>query len=246
MNKTCQKCGASLQENDFLCPNCGAIYGQPVYEAPKQEEQPAPAPEKQHKLPLAVVSVMGLLVVIVCVLLWNPFQPAQTPTTAPAATSGVFPTISAVPMPPPTTEPATVPTTVPPTTLPFHMKRLDWTLNAKVVDPTGRLISNGTVKISGLITKNADAADTIVLTIVFPSTCSYLFGNDKEYFDRGGGLLGPIMFAQPAWSIPMMVHRILSDLLSIQKGSAPFLFFLRTMRNIWSVPPPPMWMCRKL
>ena len=168
MSKTCQRCGTSLQENDFLCPKCGAIYGEPTYEAPKAAEKPAPAAQKRGRR-FALFGGIALLIALACLLIWNPFQPeATTPST-----SHTQPSTSAVPTPPPTTLPPTVPTTVPPTTLPSDQKQLNWTMDAKVVRPDGRLVSNTTVMISGLIVTEEDAAATLSLYIYFLPTFRY-------------------------------------------------------------------------
>ena len=38
MGKFCSKCGLQMQEDDFLCPRCGAIWGDRIYRVPKTEE----------------------------------------------------------------------------------------------------------------------------------------------------------------------------------------------------------------
>lgn len=202
MERKCQKCGNLLAQNDFLCPNCGAIYGEPVLETPKQEEKPAPAPPqpKQRKLPLAIFSGIAVLLVIVCLIIWGPFRPkAPTPTTSPIATTSIAPTRPPTTLPP--TVPTTVPpTTVPPTTVPFNQTKIDWTMDAKVVDGTGRLISNGTVTICGDITKNLESADRIVLEIIFPPTLPYIVmpKDYTEYFDFSNGFYGSYYICKAA------------------------------------------------
>ena len=206
MERECPKCSYQLAENDFLCPKCGAIYGEPVYEAPKQEEQPAPAPQKQHKLPLAVVPFIGLLIVIACVLIWNPFRPAETtPTTAPIASTFIPPATSALPTPPPTTLPPTVPTTVPttvplPTTIPptvpattlaDNQRQLNWTMDAKVVDTSGKLIGDGTVTINGIITDHPEISDTLSLSIGFPPNFPHSMSGYQDFSGTGHGVFGP-------------------------------------------------------
>lgn len=185
MQRKCRKCGYQLAENDFLCPKCGAIYGEPIYEAPKAE-----AVGKRHSVRIAVLGIAALLIVLVCLLIWNPFQPeATTPST-----SHTQPSTSAVPTPPPTTLPPTVPTTVPPTTLPSDQKQLNWTMDAKVVRPDGRLVSNTTVMISGLIVTEEDAAATLSLYIYFLPTFRYkasASGQQKYPVNIGPGDIVP-------------------------------------------------------
>ena len=113
MERICKKCGQALQENDFLCPQCGAIYGEPLYDLPKkpegQETEPTPAASRREKLWLVVCGVADLVAVLSCVALWNPFQaPPDCPTT-----SGQ-PSTAATSSEP--TSPVR-PTTAPPTTL---------------------------------------------------------------------------------------------------------------------------------
>lgn len=88
MDRICAKCGLELQENDFFCPQCGAIYGEPIYEAPKVEEKPVPAEKKRGIRCFLIVGAITLVIVLVSLTLWNPFRSAETlPPTAPAATS---------------------------------------------------------------------------------------------------------------------------------------------------------------
>lgn len=201
MERKCQKCGYQLAENDFLCPKCGAIYGEPVYVTPKAAQPPAPSQQKQHKLPPAIFAGIALLIVLASLLLWNPFQPAATMPS----TSHTQPTTSALPTSPPTTLPPTIPTTVPTTapppatmpptvpatTLADNQRQLNWTMDAKVVDTSGKLISDGTVTINGIITDNPESTDTLYLDIVFPFGFRYLIGGYQEYIDVGSGLFGP-------------------------------------------------------
>ena len=188
MKKTCQKCGISLQENDFLCPKCGAIYGEPIDEAPHTEKTATPAAPKRTSKTFGIFVLIVLMIPLLCLLIWNPFQPAATTP----GTSHTQSTTTAAPTPPPTTLPPTIPTTVPPTTLPFNQKKLNWIMDAKVVDTSGKLISNTTVTLNGIITKNLEASDTILLEIVFPMSSPYIIQpkGSVEYFDFSNGIFG--------------------------------------------------------
>lgn len=79
MTKICQKCGRELAHEDFLCPHCGAIWGDRVFsmppapQPPKQEEvKPEPSAQKPEapkpagrklypRILLLVVAVIGLV-----------------------------------------------------------------------------------------------------------------------------------------------------------------------------------------
>lgn len=200
MERECPKCSYLLAENDFLCPKCGAIYGEPVYEAPKQEEQPAPAPQKQHKLPPAIVAGIALLIILASLLIWDPFRPAVTMPS----TSLTKPTSSAIPTPPatvpstfPTTVlttvplPTTMPPTVPATTLADNQRQLNWTMDAKVVDTSGKLIGNGTVTINGIITEHPEISDTLSLSIGFPPNFPHSMSGYQDFSGTGHGVFGP-------------------------------------------------------
>lgn len=90
MERKCAKCGYKLQENDFLCPKCGAIYGEPVYKAPKLAKKPATAANQRIGGRMAVFAGIALVIVLACWILWDPFRPAETlPSTAPSATTAV-------------------------------------------------------------------------------------------------------------------------------------------------------------
>lgn len=45
MDKICARCGFQMQEDDFLCPECGAIWGDPVYRKPAPPEPVSDVPE---------------------------------------------------------------------------------------------------------------------------------------------------------------------------------------------------------
>ncbi len=75
MDKICAKCGYQMQDNDFLCPQCGAIWGDPVYRKPvppepvataqageKTEEAPPTKVKSPKRLITAVVALVLLLV----------------------------------------------------------------------------------------------------------------------------------------------------------------------------------------
>lgn len=118
MTKICQKCGRELAHEDFLCPHCGAIWGDRVFSMPpalqptKQEQektepsaQKAEAPKPGGRKPylrrlLLVVAVIGL----VGLFLWLGSRPelwAGEGTTAPTTQIKLpEPTMTA----PPTTE----------------------------------------------------------------------------------------------------------------------------------------------
>lgn len=201
MERKCQKCGYQLAENDFLCPKCGAIYGEPVYVTPKAAQPPAPSQQKQHKLPPAIFAGIALLIVLASLLLWNPFQPAATMPS----TSHTQPTTSALPTSPPTTLPPTIPTTVPTTapppatmpptvpatTLADNQRQLNWTMDAKVVDTSGKLISDGTVTINGIITDNTGSSDTLSLSFGFPPDLPHSMSGYQEFTGKGYVIYGP-------------------------------------------------------
>lgn len=186
MDRTCQKCGLPLQENDFLCPQCGAIYGEPTNNAPKVEEQSTAPAQKRSVGRYFLIGGIMLLIVLACLFLWDPYQPtATTPSTSQQPTPQ--PTTSTVP-----TQPPTVPTTVPTATLPSNEKQLNWTMDAKVVHSDGRLITNTTVTINGHITKQAEAADILLLDIVFLPTFHYMAYGPEEYpVSLEPGKIGP-------------------------------------------------------
>lgn len=137
MAKICAKCGYELQENDFLCPNCGAIYGEPVYVAPpkpatvaaqKKSSAAEPGKPKKNGKWWRIVIPAALLLVFVCVLLWDPFSrphsqsnPTEDPlvpttttmpptrTTRPPTTSLIFPIFT---LPDPAPEPVVTDTDI--------------------------------------------------------------------------------------------------------------------------------------
>lgn len=116
MERICPRCGKSLQENDFLCPDCGAIYEAPADEEAK-EETSSSVTQRRNRRHVVMACVIALLAVIVCVMVWDSFRsdeplPTEMPmlqhSSTPFATTTELPTT-------PTTVPLTVPTTVQPT-----------------------------------------------------------------------------------------------------------------------------------
>lgn len=85
MMKICDKCGAELAEDDFLCPICGAIWGDPIYrpsvtteepaipeeppvtEEPQEEVQP---PTKGRKFRFKLILIVFVLLSLVAQLVW--------------------------------------------------------------------------------------------------------------------------------------------------------------------------------
>ena len=78
MSKFCDKCGIKLNDDDFLCPSCGAIWGDRIYRTPisfdaenqdteaaepscaEQDEEPTETARKQPRwlLPLAMLCIV--------------------------------------------------------------------------------------------------------------------------------------------------------------------------------------------
>ena len=100
LKRICPRCGKSLQENDFLCPDCGAIYEAPVNEEAK-EEISSPVTQRRNRRHVVMACVIALLAVIVCVMVWDSFRsdeplPTEMPmlqhSSTPFATTTVLPT----------------------------------------------------------------------------------------------------------------------------------------------------------
>lgn len=189
MERACRICGYPLGEPDSHCPNCGTVCSEPACKSVNVEQPPAPPQPKQHKLPPAIFVGIALILILVCLLIWNPFQPEAT---APSI-SHTQPTASALPSPPPTTLPPTLPTTIAPTVpatvpvtvpgpqTPANQIKLNWTMDAKVVRSDATLVSNTTVTLKGLIAIEEDAADILLLDIVFLPTFRYMAYGIEEY-----------------------------------------------------------------
>ena len=106
MERICPRCRKSLQENDFLCPDCGAIYEAPTWEGPKREPEAVPIVQKRKSWRWVIVGVCACLCLIVCLLLWNPFRQQMQSPTQPHATTTVVPTtLPTIPTTVPLTEP---------------------------------------------------------------------------------------------------------------------------------------------
>lgn len=115
MDRICARCGEKLQENDFLCPKCGAVYGQPVYTPPvppKPSEETLPeetlvqeylAPARKWPVSLILGGILVLVALLLALLDPFPEQMQASGTTDITVTTH-----------PPTTSP---PTTQPPLTL---------------------------------------------------------------------------------------------------------------------------------
>lgn len=89
MDKICARCGFKMHEDDFLCPECGAIFGEPVYvpprrEAPKTDET---QPQKQKKWFIAIP--IAITVVLVALLLLDPFSVDQHGSDVPSGSSAI-------------------------------------------------------------------------------------------------------------------------------------------------------------
>ena len=106
MRKFCERCGTELSDDDFLCPKCGAIWGDQVYVVPVQmmperkehepEEfptgEPAQEPEQpqQKKQPRWLLPLAAVVLILGFVLFWlgSDREPwAEDGTTAPVITT---------------------------------------------------------------------------------------------------------------------------------------------------------------
>lgn len=140
MSKYCGKCGLKMTDDDFLCPRCGAIWGDRVYRVPTVPEAQEPDTEEtespdepqevqQKKQPrwLLPVTAGCLLLAFVLFLIGSDWDLwAGEGSTSPS-----------------TTEHSTVgagPTTAPPETLPAYI-----TYTVKIEDPFGHPVPNVTL-----------------------------------------------------------------------------------------------------
>ena len=82
MSKYCGKCGLQLADDDFLCPKCGAIWGDRVYRVPVISEEPELevqeeteiAPTKvtrHHWLPVVIAICAVLLATLLLLTDWD-------------------------------------------------------------------------------------------------------------------------------------------------------------------------------
>lgn len=107
MERICARCGKHLHENDFLCPDCGAIYGQPEF-LPKLP--PAISAHKVDKPAEAVKTgvrswsfglvALSLLLIFVAIILLNPFGNSsmdQIPTTSTSSKDFIISTSLTIP-----------------------------------------------------------------------------------------------------------------------------------------------------
>jgi hypothetical protein len=86
MAERCPKCSHKLQSNDFLCPHCGHILGQPVTAAPVPAKEQTVVLKKKRKFPWAILlGVLLLTLLAVVIFLMGGSEPA--PTTAPTEPS---------------------------------------------------------------------------------------------------------------------------------------------------------------
>lgn len=86
MAERCPKCKQKLQPNDFLCPNCGHILGQPVIAAPVPAKEQTVVLKKKRKFHWAILfGVLLLTLLAVVIFLMGGSEPA--PTTAPTEPS---------------------------------------------------------------------------------------------------------------------------------------------------------------
>lgn len=175
MPRKCGKCGYILQENDFLCPQCGAIYGEPVYETPKEEKTRFLVKLRRNLGYVGILLGVILLSAFLGLCIWDMSQPETTVPSDSLSTTLAPETLTAAP-----------------TTRPSDQKQLNWTMAARVVHLDGRPISRETITIHGNITRNTEITDTIELEIIFPPDFRYRFATDgyQEYRDTSNGLLG--------------------------------------------------------
>lgn len=74
-----------------------------------------------------------------------------------------------------------------------NQTKIDWTMDAKIVDGQGKLITNGKATIQGIITKNYNAEDSIQFNICFQYPAQYsVWPNGMiGYNDLSHGNLAP-------------------------------------------------------
>lgn len=141
MSKYCGKCGIEMTDDDFLCPRCGAIWGDRIYRVPTVTEAQEPDTEetevpdepqkvRQRKQPRWLLPLVAGCILLAFVLFligsdWDMW--AGEGSTAPSTTDHSF-TIGALP------------TAAPPETKPAYI-----TYTVKIVDPFGNPIPNVTL-----------------------------------------------------------------------------------------------------
>lgn len=94
MEKICKKCGNELRHNDFLCPNCGAIWGDPVNRPltptteVSAESQPVTMPPRKRKRIWLILPITALLLTAVLFAwLGTRTEPPAGESSTPAVTS---------------------------------------------------------------------------------------------------------------------------------------------------------------
>ena len=104
MSKYCGKCGLQLADDDFLCPQCGAIWGDRIYRVPViqeepekephelqteevKEEKPTPAKKSRSKWMPVIIALLAVLLAAMLVLADFDFRTGEG-TSTPATTTG--------------------------------------------------------------------------------------------------------------------------------------------------------------
>lgn len=100
MDRICARCGEKLQENDFLCPMCGAVYEQPACTPPVRLKPSEEMVQETSQIPVsgvpgrkwAVPLILGGILVLVAVLmaLLDPFQEQMQATKATTDPTSIF------------------------------------------------------------------------------------------------------------------------------------------------------------
>lgn len=128
MGKYCGKCSAELSDDDFLCPHCGAIWGDRIYHAPQVEtvceeevvleqpkaEEPTEETQPQKKQHRWLLPVAAAVLILGFVLLWlgSDRNPGAGENSTPSASSEHM-TLGQIPQTSPSVPATNAPTTVP-------------------------------------------------------------------------------------------------------------------------------------
>ncbi len=205
MSKYCGKCGTRMSDNDFLCPDCGAIWGDRIYRAPAAVETAfsaenealtdesndavasPPAPQETiakkryiRLLPLILALLCFVFVLVLMEIDWS--RLAGESTASPATTDHV--TIGKNPE---TTSPPTVQTMPPMAAFSYVVMFVDSQYKpiegVKIANPltyasTPYLESNQ----DGAITLHSDAEISYIQVISVPSGYNLSSLNEKLYF----------------------------------------------------------------
>lgn len=205
MSKYCGKCGTRMSDNDFLCPDCGAIWGDRIYRAPATVEtdfsadneeipnenletvttpsvpQETTAKKKHIRLlPLLLLLLGFALVLILTEIDWSAW--AGESTAPPATTDHV--TIGKNPE---TTSPPTVQTMPPAVAYSYAVVFVDSQNNpiegVKIANPipvvsSTYLVSNK----EGVITLHSDTEIAYIQVTSVPSGYTFYYLHEKLYF----------------------------------------------------------------